>query len=249
MNAPATALDPALLTRFRSDGVTVVRGVFSAAEVARFRVLSLARSAPERQALSRAPVFTQVVDTWREPDGLRDLTMHPRLVAVAKALCGGAVRLWHDQILTKGPKNGAITAFHQDQPYWPLGRTLRSFAAWIALGDTPEEHGCMSFIPGSQRLRDLAPQDLADAGSLLSLRPELAFAERVTIPLRAGDVTFHDGMCAHRAGDNQLDHPRVAHSVIFVEADASYDGSAHPVTDHLGLIPGQHLPDERFPVV
>ena len=38
------ALDPTLITRFCTDGNTVVRGVFSAAEVAHFRTLSLARS-------------------------------------------------------------------------------------------------------------------------------------------------------------------------------------------------------------
>ncbi len=242
-----TSFDPALIQRFSQDGFTVIRGILSPAEVARFRALSLARSAADQKAFSRTAIFTQVVDTWREDGGLRDLTMHPRLIAAAQALCGGPVRLWHDQILTKAPRNGAITAFHQDQPYWPLSRRLRSFAAWIALGDTPEEHGCMSFIPGSHRLRDLAPQDLADAGSLFGLRPDLAFSEAVTVPLRAGDVTFHDGLCAHRAGTNQLDLPRVAHSVIFLEVDAVYDGSGHVVTDSLGLQAGQILPDARFP--
>lgn len=48
---------------------------------------------------------------------------------------------------------------------------------------------------------------------------------------------------------NQLDHPRVAHAVIFVEADAAYDGRQHPVTDPLGMTVGQGLPDARYPLL
>ncbi|MDA3959719.1 MAG: phytanoyl-CoA dioxygenase family protein [Planctomycetota bacterium] len=232
---------------FARDGVIVIRNLLSPDEVARFRAALLARSAPDRAAYCRHDVFTQVVDTWRDDPVLRELALHSKLIAVARGLCDGAVRLWHDQILTKAPGNGAPTHYHQDQPYWPVPPTARSFAFWLALGDTPEAHGCMSFLPGSQRLRELPAQDLNDAGSLLGLCPDLAYAEARTIPLRAGDVTVHDGMTAHRAGANQLDRPRVAHSVIYLEADVCYRAQAHVVTDPLGLTPGQPLPDDRFP--
>ncbi len=250
--APALTLDQRVIERFRHDGFTVIRGLFDAGEVARYRAASLAisTSRPEPSGGADAAyrqAFTQVVNPWRTDPVIREMTLHPRLVAAARQLAGRPIRLWHDQILTKEPRNGRASEFHQDQPYWPIDRGIRSYAAWIALGDTPEEHGCMRFIPGSQHHRGVPAQDLTSKGSLFALCPALALGERVSIPLLAGDVTFHDGFTAHEAGVNQLDRPRVAHSVIFIDAEARYLGGSHPITDAAGCRPGDDLPADLCP--
>jgi len=59
-------------------------------------------------------------------------------------------------------------------------RIIRSCSAWVALGDTPVQHGCMTFIPGSHSLRNLPAQDLYSENSLMSINPEFIFPERVT---------------------------------------------------------------------
>ncbi|HEX6972404.1 MAG TPA: phytanoyl-CoA dioxygenase family protein, partial [Limnochordia bacterium] len=164
-------------------------------------------------------------------------------------LAGVPLRLWHDQVLIKQPQNQAPTEFHQDQPYWPHADALHPISAWVALVDVPVERGCMSFIPGSFRRRDLAAQNLADPRSLFSLWPELEWEPRVTLPLQAGDCTFHHGRCAHMAGANQTDAARVAHVIIFTDATTTYTGKRHVVTDPLGLTPGQRLEGELFPLV
>jgi ectoine hydroxylase-related dioxygenase (phytanoyl-CoA dioxygenase family) len=251
---PALTLDQRAIARFRHDGFTVIRGLFDAEEVARYRAASLAISTtppelPWGADAAYKQAFTQVVNPWRTDPVVREMTFHPRLIAAAQQLAGRPIRLWHDQILTKEARNGRASEFHQDQPFWPLGRAIGSYAAWIALGDTPEEHGCMRFIPGSQRHRDLPAQFLTRKGHLFELCPELAQAERVCIPLRAGDVTFHDGFTAHEAGANQLEHPRVAHSVIFVDAGARYLGGGHFLTDAAGCQPGDDLPADICPLL
>lgn len=248
----ALVLDRATIDRFHADGFTVIRGLFTPAEVDRFRTASLALSSrasdlPWDADAAYRQAFIQVLNPWRTDDTIRQMTLHPRLVAAAQQLAGRPIRLFHDHILTKEPRNGRPSEFHQDQPFWPLGRTIDAYAAWIALGDTPEEHGCMRFIPGSHRHRHLPMQYLTQKDHLFSLCPELAWSERVCVPLRAGDVTFHTGFTAHEAGANQLDHPRVAHSVIFVDAEAHYVGGGHFLTDQLGLAPGDPLCDTVCP--
>jgi ectoine hydroxylase-related dioxygenase (phytanoyl-CoA dioxygenase family) len=71
----------------------------------------------------------------------------------------------------------------------------------------------------------------------------------VTIPLRAGDCTFHHARCAHMATPNYTDDPRVAHIVIFIDAAATYVKQPHVVTDPLGLQEGQVIEGELFPRV
>ena len=71
----------------------------------------------------------------------------------------------------------------------------------------------------------------------------------MTVPLKAGDCTFHHGRCAHMATSNFTDDPRVAHIVIFMETTTTYSGRGHVVTDPLGLAIGQPIQGEQFPEV
>ena len=107
----------------------------------------------------------------------------------------------------------------------------------------------MSFIPGQQHRTELRMQNLADAHSLFQIAPDLTWATRVTLPLQAGDVTFHHGRCPHMATPNLTDSPRVAHVAIFMDAGATYNGAGHVVTDPLGLRVGDPIVGDLFPAV
>jgi ectoine hydroxylase-related dioxygenase (phytanoyl-CoA dioxygenase family) len=248
MSTVDQAAPPEAVERFRRDGVTAVRDVLERERVATWREAALAASERVKDNQGNA-VFAQHLDLWREDAALAQLTRHAALGAIAQELAGVPLRLWHDQLLIKAPHNARATEFHQDQPYWPLAGARRTLTAWVPLGDVPVERGCMTFIPGSQRLSGLQAQDLERAGSLFEIAPELQWEERVTIPLRAGDVTFHDGLCGHMATPNETDEARVAHAIIWVDATAAFTGAPHPITDGLGLAVGAPLPDERFPRV
>jgi ectoine hydroxylase-related dioxygenase (phytanoyl-CoA dioxygenase family) len=236
---------------YRQDGFVHIPGAISADEVVRFReaVLEYAGRSKDRALKYDSNVFTQLVNVWREDETVKQLTLHPNLGALAERLAGKPLRLWHDQTLIKVPHSEAATEFHQDQPYWPHANSPDPLSAWVALVDVPVERGCMTFIPGSQGMADLEAQDLQDAASLFSLAPNLVWEPRVTIPLKAGDCTFHHGRTAHMATPNFTDDPRVAHVSIFMDASTTYVEKPHVVTDPLGLKEGQPLEGEMFPRV
>lgn len=237
-----------IIAKFRRDGFVPVRGLFTTEEAAEFRAAAL-DCAERHPALGTGPIFSQYVNVWTRHEGMRALTLHPRLAAAARALAGARMRLWHDQILIKQPRNNAATEFHQDQPYWPHAGSTHPISAWIALQDVPVERGPMTFLPGSHRRTDLPAQSLADSRSLFEICPEFEYFPRVTVPLRAGDCTFHHGRCAHMATPNETDLARVAHIVIYMDAETRYDGKRHVVTDPLGLKAGDVLEGELFPSV
>lgn len=236
-----------VVSAYRRDGFVHLPGVLSRADAARFADAALAVRHTVRDNHD-GMIFTQLLQLWRRDATLRELTLHPDLAAIATRLAGVPLRLWHDQLLIKDPHNGAATEFHQDQPYWPHAGSRHALSAWVALVDVPVERGCMTFIPGSQHLDGLRPQDLSDRADMFAVAPELAWEQRVTVPLRAGDCTFHNSRLAHSATPNFTDDPRIAHVVIYVDADLTLAaGPAHPVTDPLGLSAGDSLPDEHFP--
>ena len=244
-------LSDEVIASYRREGFVHIPGIISQAEVVEFREAALALVPRVKSYAQGAAkdVFTQLVNVWRVDERMRRLTLHPNVGAVAERLAGIPLRLWHDHILIKQPHNNVPTEFHQDQPYWPHANCRHALSAWIALCDVPVERGCMTFIPGSQAETDLHAQDLTDAQSLFAMRPELQWAPRVTIPLRAGDCTFHHARCAHMATPNFTDEPRVAHIVIFIDAETTYVKQRHVVTDPLGLEDGQLLNGELFPRV
>jgi ectoine hydroxylase-related dioxygenase (phytanoyl-CoA dioxygenase family) len=244
----AESLPGDLIQAYRRDGFVKVPAIITPEEAARYSQDALALAERMRPYYD-GPIFTQLVNAWRESDAIRALTMHPNVAAVAEKLAGMPLRLWHDHLLIKQPHNKAPTEFHQDQPFWPHGNSRMALSAWIALVDVPVERGCMTFIPRTHERHDLRPQDLSNSGDLMSLWDGLAFQPRVTLPLRAGDCTFHNGYCAHMAGSNDTDVPRVAHIIIYMDAAATYNGAAHVVTDPLGLQPGDPLAGEMFPRV
>jgi ectoine hydroxylase-related dioxygenase (phytanoyl-CoA dioxygenase family) len=242
-------LSPEQIAFYRENGFVHVRGIITPDEAAHFRDAALAAADRLNNRYAGNVIFAQYVNVWQQDEAMRALTLHPNVGAVAEKLAGVPLRLWHDQILIKPPHNQKATEFHQDQPYWPHENSPNPISAWIALVDVPVEKGCMTFLPGTHRRTDLPMQNLGDKRSLFSLAPDLSWSPRVTLPLRAGDCTFHHGRCAHMATPNETDDPRVAHVVIFMDAKTTFAGRPHVVTDPLGLEAGAPLDADLFPRV
>ena len=234
------------IEHYRQNGFVRVQNIITPQEAAHFHEAAL-RFLQEKKGTSSSPMFDQLVNVWRQDEAMKSLTLHRNVAAAAETLAGVPQRLWHDQLLIKQPQRSTPTEFHQDQPYWPHGNSTQSISCWIALCDVPVERGCMTFLPGSHRRTDLEAQNLSDAHSLFSLAPDLQWSERVTVPLRKGDCTFHHGRCAHMATPNDTDDPRVAHVIIYLNEGTRYTRRRHVVTDPLGLEERQLLEGELFP--
>jgi len=248
----ASTLTDEQIAQYCQRGFIRIPNVISKEEAAHYRQAALDAAAhlQDRNAQSEKKVFSQHVNVWLQDEMMKELTLHPNIAAVAKRLAGISLRLWHDHILIKPPHNEAPTHFHQDGPYWPHDkRPGHSLSAWVALVDVPVERGCMTFLPGQHTISNLRPQNLRDEHDLLGLAPEMQWQERVTIPLRAGDCTFHHQFTPHMANANTTDEPRVAHVIIYMDAETRYTGKGHPVTDPIAPTIDAVLDHEIFPLV
>lgn len=241
-------LAPDALETYHRDGFVHVPGIIERDEAEHYRQAALEAS-EQLSALTDGGMFRQLVNVWQHSEAMKALTLHPHVASAAEQLAGVALRLWHDQILIKQPHNEKPTEWHQDQPYWPHANSSHPISAWIALVDVPVERGCMTFIPGAQGRTELRATNLGDKRGLFDVAPDLIWSPRVTVPLRAGDCTFHHGRTPHMATPNFTDDPRVAHVVIFVDAETTYTRAKHPVSNGLGLEAGGLLEGDLFPRV
>jgi len=246
---------------YRENGFLKVESVFTGSVLDQFRsavatAVELERDTavtPEherdqaRAAYDR--LFIQKVNLWRRHELVRPFVLSRRLGNLAARLAGRPMRLWHDHALFKEPRTGVRTPWHQDAPYWPHEQREHQVSVWIALKDATIVNGCMSFIPGSHKLGALAAVNLANPADIADIAPQLKGVKPVTHELKAGSVTFHNGLAFHYAGPNKSDEMREAIAIIYMPAETRFDGGLHVCTDPLKLAAGDVLDGETFPIV
>ena len=218
-------------------------------------VASETRDGETQAGKSRTPstyekIFNQKVNLWQRHPEVARFTLSRALGSIAMRLEGQRMRLWHDQALFKEPMKGNNkTPWHQDAVYWPHADRWRQTTVWIALRDATTQNGCMAFVEGTHSLGPLPPVDLGDPQDLFDNAPHIRPVKPVPRPLRAGSVTFHNGLTFHYAGPNKSDATREAFAIIYMPDGTRYDGKDHMVTDGQGFAIGDVLDSALFPLV
>jgi non-heme Fe2+,alpha-ketoglutarate-dependent halogenase len=176
--------------------------------------------------VGRETAEIQLSDRHLDREFIWRLATHPRVLEAVEAALGPDVLLLASSFFCKYPaeeRGERFVAWHQDVTYWGL-EPARAITAWIAIDDADVENGCMSVIPGSHRLGILDHGKSDRAGNLLSINqevPEELFDERraVSMPLRAGQMSLHDGMLLHGSHPNRSNRRRCGLAVRFTTPD------------------------------
>ncbi|MCC6416387.1 MAG: phytanoyl-CoA dioxygenase family protein [Opitutaceae bacterium] len=246
------------IATYQRDGFIHLPDILSSAELAAMReaVTSAVREDsvnddPNRVKSSYEQIFIQKVNLWARHQNVRPHVLSKRFGNIAAKLMGTRARIWHDQALFKEPHTGAKTPWHQDTPYWPHEPKRLQTTIWIALRDATIQNGCMSFLPGTHQLLDIEPVNLANPQDLYDVAPQTRGLKPVTIELKAGSCTFHNGMTFHYAGPNRSDGMREAFAIIYMPDGTTYNGVGHVVTDQVKdtLKVGGALDTSLFPIV
>lgn len=140
---------------------------------------------------------------------------------IAQQLYGGdAMELDFDQLVAKNPfKEDAVFAWHQDMAYWPRTPDERTATVWLAIDESTLANGCMRFVPGSHRekeLRQHKPLFGSNREESHALATDLRDDDKPhTVPIRSGDVTVHNERVLHGSGGNSTSGLRRAYILAF----------------------------------
>lgn len=169
---------------------------------------------------------------WDFP-AVKQFVFAKRFAGIARNLMNAEhVRLWHDQALFKEP-GGRITDAHQDCSYWPINEPQLTTTMWLALTDVPVEKGCLYFYPQTNK-NEL--KEYVDIFRNPHQPEKLKEIERIFIPLKAGDATFHSGLTFHGAGNNQTKEMRAAMTIIYIKDGVTFDSSDERNKTHTSCI-------------
>lgn len=185
---------------------------------------------------------------WNFP-AVKEFVFAKRFAGIVKDLIqADNVRLWHDQALFKEP-GGRITDAHQDCSYWPIAEPQFSATMWLALTDVPVEKGCLYFYP---QTHDPNLKEYVDIFKNPHQPDLLKDKEKVFVPLKAGDATFHSGLTFHGAGNNQTNEMREAMTIIYIKDGVTFDATDERNKTHtscVGLNNGETINTKFTPVL
>lgn len=151
---------------------------------------------------------------------IQAIATNPRILDAVTELIGPNILLLATHFFCKYGQEEKFVAWHQDVTYWGLNPPL-ALTVWYAVDDSDCENGCMRVIPKTHLggIRD--HQKSAIGGNLLSINQEIRVTESeesgaVDLPLRAGEVSFHDGLLIHGSLPNRSNRRRCGLTLRYV---------------------------------
>ena len=195
--AVAASLDEAK-AQLRKNGLTLMEGVFDAAELATIRqafdqVMEADRQAGKRLSgfdIDRGDVNSRVVELAAKHAKFRELAEHPVALALVREMLGDRIQLTSFSANITAPGCSRMI-MHCDQGYMPSPWPPFSLGVnvGIALNDFTLENGATLFVPGSHKELHAPDPD----GSYPQARPILC---------RAGAMFALDDRLWHQTGAN-----------------------------------------------
>src|SRR4051794_22396481 len=185
---PSTTIEMLDAAAWHRDGYAIVRGFFSAQEVAaigteidRVHAEGIAHGRGFRHgnllykiAQSADGPLVQMVQwpSYHQP-ALNAVRLDPRFAALLEPLLGGDLKQIINQIHWKAPGAAGDFAWHQDcrfrEPEWAYRNLAESYVqTGLAIDPHTPESGCMRFIPGSHGDGDLGMDGSEVLGTAMS---------------------------------------------------------------------------------
>jgi len=147
-----------------------------------------------------------------------ELMRNETILDAVEDLIGPDILCWNSVFWIKEAHSPSYVGWHQDLQYWGLSNS-DVVSIWIALSDASEAAGCMSVIPGSHK-EILGHEETYAKDNLLSRGQELEIDvtqhRTVPMPLKPGQVSFHNVRTAHGSGPNTTDDRRIGLSFHYM---------------------------------
>jgi hypothetical protein len=209
MSGPLT---PDQCRRYQQEGILFPLPVLSADEVQFYRA---ACDDLETQ-LGGKPRTIEVRQMHLHFPWACALATHPAVLDAVESLLGSNLLIWATELFAKHGGDATVSiAWHRDKTYMRFDPATTT-TAWIALGASTLENGCMRAIPGPARLAGQAAEDGAAARRRREPAAAVNEQDAVDVVLRPGEMSLHDADILHGSSANRSREKRVGFVIRFV---------------------------------
>ena len=164
----------------------------------------------------------------------------PNILDMVAQVIGPDIILLNSSFFAKPAVNGNKTPWNQDGEYWPL-RPLATCTVWLAIDEATVENGCLKFMPGSHKRKELRPHR-TNKDPNFTLHQELLESEydddkAVPLELEAGQMSLHDVYLLHGSEANDSGKPRRGITMRFMPGTSVFDRKkAKQLSRDLGVV-------------
>ena len=151
---------------------------------------------------------------------------NPDLLDMIEQLAGPDFALWNMSLFGKPARDGKKVPWHQDGEYWPI-RPMATTRMWVALDETSRENGCLRYVRGSHKRKEIRQHHEADNRDMLLHygidTNEIAEADLFDLVLEPGQMAIHDIYMVHGSNANETDRPRRAIVLNYMPTTSHFD--------------------------
>ncbi len=208
-------LSPDAVRQYHRDGYCFPVQVLSSAQARRYR-----NDLETYEATTGAPIQSNMrhkvhlLFTWANA-----LVRHPKILDAVEDIIGPDIICWTTNFFIKEANDPGFVSWHQDSTYWGLD-PADVITSWVAFTDVPLESGAMKFLPGSQKLDQIAHNDTFHEHNLLTRGQEIAMevdeSEAIDVTLKAGEMSLHHIRLVHASRANATGDRRIGLAIRYI---------------------------------
>jgi ectoine hydroxylase-related dioxygenase (phytanoyl-CoA dioxygenase family) len=168
---------------------------------------------------------------FRDPR-LLEFLLATEVLDLVEPVVGPDIGLWSSHFISKAPRTGKATPWHEDSAYWQgrISTMAGICTVWLALDEATPENGSMAVIPGTH-INGFSAYEAADgAGHIFDtqIRPELIDeSQAVYLSLQPNECSLHEARIIHGARANTSDRRRAGFTMRYFPTTSTIDAD-HP---------------------
>jgi ectoine hydroxylase-related dioxygenase (phytanoyl-CoA dioxygenase family) len=199
-------------TAFHRDGYLSFRQpVFSTDEFGRLKAIF-------EENLAQYGEDNLDVMHFRDPR-LLEFLIHDSVLDLVEPLIGPNIGLWSSHFISKSPRTGKATPWHEDSSYWE-GRvsTMEGIVTvWLAIDPVFPENGSMGVIPGTHSNGFSQYKDVEDASKNIFPTEIAAVDESKAFyfTLDPNECSLHESRIIHGAKANTSEFRRAGYTMRY----------------------------------
>ena len=205
-------LSAAEIAQYETDGyIQFKRPVFSDEDFARLKAIF-------EEDLEKYGVDGLDVIHFKD-DRLLEFLLSDTILDLVEPIVGPNIGLWSSHFISKEPKVGRATPWHEDSAYWD-GRvsTMAGICTvWLAIDRATPENGSMAVIPGTHNNGFSEYKAVEDATKNI-FPTEIATIDEskaVYFELEPNECSLHEGRLVHGAKANTSEFRRAGYTMRY----------------------------------
>ena len=212
------------VAKFRADGFVKIKNVFSPSAIGILRRQLTSEVVKRFKTKKRNQKFLSLDLIWEKNKAIREFVVNKRLAGIVGRLLGvNAVRLYHDNVLSKEPGCGR-TPWHYDTHHFPIASS-NVVTAWIPAQAIPIEMGPLIFAKPINAHKFVEHLRFSKEDTTYDQEVWKIFQERREIeidcqPYEIGEVSFHHNLSFHSASPNLTNESRLVLANTYFEDGA-----------------------------